>query len=267
MTTLESLESRVLFHAGDFDPALNHGAMAAAGIGGPGSVPTALAVLPDGGMLVAGSGYTNTHDRTAPTELVVVKFNFDGTFDDSFGANGEITATPRGMIAADQIALTPDGGFLILGGKTGTPMVLKFTAAGKVDTTFGKNGVLQLGSITDPGTLAVDSAGRIILPGRIDNAGVVRRYLANGAIDTSFADNGDYRIEPGSAAAPNQFHQIRISAAAVDSKDRIVFSGFDSLLQADVETGPQTIALTDLVNRLDDSARSTHRSTQRDCRR
>jgi len=103
------------------------------------------------------------------TELALAKYHFDGTLDTSFGAGGMIVATPRAMAGAFKLQLTPDGGFIVLGNATthgdimeaaGGEMLLKFTSAGKIDTTFGRNGVLKPEHYQ---SFAVDPQGRMML--------------------------------------------------------------------------------------------------------
>ena len=112
----------------------------------------------------------------------MVKYNFDGSLDTHFGVGGEIIATPRGVKSGSQIVSTPDGGFLVYGHDQS--LLLKFTDAGNVDTTFGSNGSVPLTDLTDIGSIKVDSRGRILIPAEGNPAqgnsmdafkGVVRR--------------------------------------------------------------------------------------------
>src|SRR5581483_1439126 len=228
----------------ELDPAFNSGAILSTGFDSGSSIANDIEALPDGGFLVAGTIRVR-HGSTATnqTQMALAKYHFDGTLDTSFGDGGKIAATPRGMDSAFKIELTPDGGFIVMG--TTAPqddyrsqvpggyekpvwdLLLKFTAAGKVDTTFGKNGVLKPDRIT---TFAVDSQGRILVgafqppdtTARASDA-TLTRYTSSGAVDTSFNQTGVF-ISASAAVPEGKFHIQTFNSIAFDSNGRILAS-------------------------------------------
>ena len=104
-----------------------------------------LRARPDGGWLVAGS---------APTGFGIVGFDAQGAIDPAFGTGGKLLVnadgTSRRDILVDVVPLK-SGKFMAVGqtektsAKSGQSLELvRFTAAGKLDTSFGKGGRLLL---------------------------------------------------------------------------------------------------------------------------
>jgi uncharacterized delta-60 repeat protein len=235
----ETLDSRVFLSAGNLDPAFNHGELVITPFANGSSVITDIEVLPDGGFLAAGT--VRVRDGTRPTDrtmLAIAKYHFDGTLDTSFGVNGKIENTPRGLTGAIRLQLTPDGGFIVMGNYetnaddadfNGNPVVtgggtlLKFTSSGRVDTHFAKNGVLKPGRAT---TFTVDQQGRILVGGWRDHPvnatdAILTRYTSGGALDTSFADNGQFvSVTPVTGEDINRWETF--NSVAIDSQGRVV---------------------------------------------
>src|SRR3954469_11884333 len=107
MCKIESLESRVFLHAGNFDDAFNSGSLLTLPLHKAGAAVSAMAVLPGGAIIAAGTEYANINGLNTATNVLIVKYDFEGRLDPSFGDNGIIEARPRGMQYADQIEPTP----------------------------------------------------------------------------------------------------------------------------------------------------------------
>ncbi len=96
--------------------------------------PSGLAVLSDGKILVSGS---------QNADVLLLRFNPDGTLDSSFALNGKVTANLGGDFFVDggvisgAMALQTDGKILVSGQSNGDLGVLRFNADGTLDTTFG----------------------------------------------------------------------------------------------------------------------------------
>jgi len=248
---VEPLDCRRLCAAGDLDPAFNHAALVKTDFPSGSGVIADVEVLPDGGILAAGTVRVRDGDTlTDKTQLALVKYRFDGSLDTSFGVGGKIVNTPRGMSGAVRLQLTPDRGFLVMGSPRtydgpnsndnpvvasfASPatnmsvMLLKFTATGKVDTRFGKNGVIKPDGID---TFTVDPQGRILVGGFRNHPGVpassyatdatLTRYAAGGALDTSFNDTGQFvSIAPDILEEESHYQTFR--SIAVDDHGRIL---------------------------------------------
>jgi uncharacterized delta-60 repeat protein len=115
---------------------------------------TALVELADGG-LVAG-GYQNQGTGTA----ALAKYTTTGALDPSFGTAGvKLFQVGGDSSAINDLVAQPDGKVLaaMYGGPSQHGYVVRFTATGELDPTFGQGGVVE----TDPlaGTYALERQG------------------------------------------------------------------------------------------------------------
>lgn len=69
-----------------------------------------LLVLPDGKFIVVGYG-----DNNGDQNMAVVKYNSDGSFDNTFNGNGKLFINTNGRGAGESILLLPNGNILIGG--------------------------------------------------------------------------------------------------------------------------------------------------------
>src|SRR5579862_7164770 len=96
LPALEPLDSRVLLSSsGALDPAFNNGRLLNTTFKNGESVISDVAALPDGGIIAAGTVRLRHNGAiTGGTEMTLVKYQFDGSLDPTFGAGGVIEATP-----------------------------------------------------------------------------------------------------------------------------------------------------------------------------
>jgi uncharacterized delta-60 repeat protein len=164
------------------------------------SMPHALALQPDGKLLVAGTAYSADAGRNV---FALARYNPDGEFDTTFGTGGRVltpvdTAGDAGNDEATALALAADGSIVLAGG-TGT-YPANFAAAryrpdGTLDPTFGTGGtvVTDLGGDDKAAAVAIQPDGKIVLAGRgVDNDDdwALLRYLPTGALDPTFGSGG-----------------------------------------------------------------------------
>jgi uncharacterized delta-60 repeat protein len=207
--------------AGDVDVTFGSGGVATSVIGA-----RKIALQPaDGKLLAVG---TSSYDN-----FQLARYYPDGTVDLAFGSNGVVTTDidqtrfqipPTGNPGEDSysrddafdVAVQADGKILVAGyfrntnpppGVAGSDdfVVVRYTANGVVDTTFGVNGVavaavLKAGIPTeDRGyALAVQADGKIVVTGEHYEGTkwgdfVTVRFTSTGAMDTTFAGTG-YKI-------------------------------------------------------------------------
>jgi uncharacterized delta-60 repeat protein len=157
---------------------------------------TALAVAPNGNILVAG----NCTGPTTLNNFCVSRFSANGTLDQEFGSAGlSITSMGEdGFESALSIALTQDGR-IVLGGYCSVASRISFCFAryrtdGNLDTNFGSAGkvVTQVGVLGGARSVAIQSDGKIVAAGDC-NASTNQstdfclvRLDSSGAVDTSF---------------------------------------------------------------------------------
>ncbi|MBZ5734927.1 hypothetical protein K8Z61_10505 [Nocardioides sp. TRM66260-LWL] len=156
----------------------------------------AIAVLPDGKILVAGRFGTAGPDRTTVGRLA--RLNANGTLDTGFADPNLLSTTISftNVIAYD-LAVQPDGKILVTGnfntaGPGDTPRggLARFNSNGTLDTGFGD---ASLGGTSFPtGTgLALQSDGKVLVAGRFTTVKSqprvgLARLTANGTLDTGF---------------------------------------------------------------------------------
>ncbi len=156
----------------------------------------AMALRPDGRIVVAGR---------SGGDFVVARYTTAGALDTTFGNGGIVTTdiSSGSVDYGEAVALQSDGKIVVAGfswiGGDADVAVVRYTAAGALDTSFGGDGIVTLdigsGTGNDRGyAVAVQSDGKIVVVGR-SNAAVaatvrdnflVVRYTATGALDTTF---------------------------------------------------------------------------------
>jgi|GEM_PF-6670847 len=172
--------------------------------------PVAVAVGTDGKIIVAGM---------SDSRFVAARLGANLALDPTFGTQGMVTwpdpahAEPGGQ-ELRAMAFQPDGK-VILAGTSGPGtdsadiLLVRLTAAGQTDGTFGTSGVVRTSlEVLQPSpgasssrdeafTVAVQANGRILVGGRyrnaFDTAGVLLRYLPDGQLDATFGTAGTVR--------------------------------------------------------------------------
>jgi uncharacterized delta-60 repeat protein len=189
----------------------------AVGTGKKAELARAVVIQSDGKVVIAGPiehDATATGDAARDTDIAVARFDTTGQLDPTFGANGITrldlsTGTVSGTAFRGDtvwgLTLLPGDNLLVVGGKLADGpdrtdidyAVVKLTASGAADTTFGTNGLvtLDIGTGSDnPRTAIVQPDGKIVVSGHTSDAGVITtvlfRLLPNGQFDSTFGRNG-----------------------------------------------------------------------------
>jgi len=159
-----------------------------------------MSLQSDGKILTAGTDFQT---------LIAGRFNTDGTLDSTFSDDGFIQDTfNRGW--ARMSKQMPDGGIIVQSWvRDVTPNVtalLKLDSAGKVDSSYGENGIMRLDSTNYTFRLSNDfhvyEDGKIVI---IGNAGLIEgdetnsyveviKVNSDGTMDDSFGNNGLVQI-------------------------------------------------------------------------
>ncbi len=135
--------------------------------GSPGveDIPAAVAVQPDGKVLVAGDSVT---------DLWVARFDATGTADASFGSAGMATLADSGAIKVVDMVVQKDGRILVAANASAAPktVVARFRADGTPDATWGDGGLLHidLGPESKLAAIKLQSTGKILVAGEVGNA-------------------------------------------------------------------------------------------------
>lgn len=211
---------------GALDTTFGSGGKVLIDFAGKSDIARALAVQPDGKIVVAG-GATNSADEE---RFGVARLNANGSLDAGFGTGGKVTTTIGGSSAdrAQALLIQADGkivagGFASFGSSsTGQDFALaRYTAAGALDAGFGTGGVVTtaLGSNGAKDIVrALAAQGDKIVAVGGDGDFRAARYTASGTLDSSFGTGGKVSaVFSGSIGIAN--------AVAVDGQNRLVLAG------------------------------------------
>ena len=224
----------------DLDPSFGDGGVVLTDFGHSYDWAYALALQPDGRIVVAG-----VSDAGGSKDFALARFNPDGTRDAGFGQGGLVTLGPRPLTTdiIHGIALQPDGKIVAAGvtfedvvtlNPHGDFMTARFLPDGRPDPAFGVGGVTTTdfgdGSYDEPFAVVLEPDGRVVLGG-YTNAGpgpgvlfgadqlALARYLPNGLLDPSFGDHGKVVFDGGGMVE-------RILALALTPDNGLVAGGF-----------------------------------------
>ena len=162
---------------------------------------SSLIVLPDNKIIYAGKSTT-----TFPSKMVVYKVNVDGSFDATFGTNGQVvfSSGPLSWHSLDALGVQSSGKLLLLGKNfdNNAPTVgsiSRLNANGSTDNSFGTNGVLvpSLGFSDNAVTYSMikvlnDNSFLVMGTHVAQNTrqNFVAKFDANGLLQTNFGNNG-----------------------------------------------------------------------------
>lgn len=186
---------------GSLDTSFGVGGKAVAAVGTREDVARAIAVQPDGRIVVAGLSY----QRTADYDFTLVRFMPDGTPDTGFGDQGRVVTDFGGdSDRAFALLVMPDGRIVAGGqtnvqrGSTGVDFALaRYLADGRLDTAFGSAGKVVApvlpGSTSDMvrgmALQTVDGTPRLLAVGG-EGDFTAARFTEAGVLDASFGSGG-----------------------------------------------------------------------------
>jgi uncharacterized delta-60 repeat protein len=187
-----------------------------------GDLANALALLPNGKMLVTSASFF-------PTSGFVSRYNSNGSLDTTFAISGQLGTTGP----ANTLLLLGNGEFLVGGNLSNSvrgPIgfaVSGYQAVGATDAQFGSHGgivtpVARFSTIVTSG-LGVQSSGDIVILGTASvphtpQVLALARYTAAGQLDPTFGTNGTVTTSFGTTA-------LAANGLAIQSDGKIVAVG------------------------------------------
>lgn len=131
------------------------------------------------------------------SESIIVRYNYDGIIDSTFGVDGKLTAN----FSINKIGLTGSDEKIIACGSSisagiGQFIVAQFNNNGTVDNTFGTGGktISVIGNNAELTAMKIQPDGKVLTGGFFYNVSdsdiVLVRYKANGTLDSAFGING-----------------------------------------------------------------------------
>jgi uncharacterized delta-60 repeat protein len=178
-----------------------------------------VAIQPDGKIVAVASGLVGV-------QLIRVLSN--GTLDTTFGTGGlTTTITAFGGIGGGGLALQSNGDIVLVAGSLNPSVMARFTSSGKLDTTFGTGGQVNLQYGT-PTQVAIQSNGKIVVTSGLSGklvfffpnaqAGSITRYNSNGSVDTTFGAAGTAASVASASALVLQSDGKIVVGGAITSK-------------------------------------------------
>ncbi|UAA39872.1 tandem-95 repeat protein [Paraneptunicella aestuarii] len=132
---------------------------------------------------------TTTADATPVVRLI--KIDDSGAMVTGFGTSG---ITDYVGATGIDMTMSADGSIYVLAQDYGSTdqLILKFTAAGTLDSSFATSGVMTLANITLKSVTALSDNSIVVL---MDNSGGwIQKFTSTGALDTNFANGGTYNL-------------------------------------------------------------------------
>lgn len=176
---------------GNLDTTFGTSGIVTTDLGGAGSGAQAMAVLPDGRILLAGLNVPS-----GAAVLAAARYQANGALDPTFADAGVlVTDQPT---SARAVVVDPTGNATLAGHDPADFVLLQVAPNGSKTVTFGSSGLVttDFGGSEDVSALVRQPDGRFVAAGTQVLAGdahfnaVLARYLANGTIDTSFGNSG-----------------------------------------------------------------------------
>ena len=192
---------------GDLDPSFGTGGRVVTDFNLSTDIAGAIALQPDGKLVVVGTTYTN--NDYSGEDFAIARYNADGSIDTTFGANGRVTTDFPGLAAsASSVLVQPDGKILVAGGAfplftfLGNMELVRYNPDGSLDAGFGDGGIVTTvfphGSYAS--ALALQPDGKILAAGTdyvnfssdasSDTDFALARYEADGSPDFGFGSGG-----------------------------------------------------------------------------
>jgi uncharacterized delta-60 repeat protein len=203
----------------DLDPTFGVGGVVLTDFGHSYDWAYALALQPDGKIVVAG-----VSDASGSKDFALARYLPDGVLDVGFGKGGLVTNDLRSLTAdiIHGIAIQPDGRIVAAGVSYedvvtlqphGDFMAARYTPDGDRDLTFGVAGVVTTDfgdeSYDEPYAVVLQPDGKMVLGGYTTSGGgpgvlfgadqlALVRYMPNGLLDPSFGQGGLVVFDGGS---------------------------------------------------------------------
>jgi uncharacterized delta-60 repeat protein len=219
--------------------------MATVPISGIENIATAVAIQTDGKIIIGGS---TRKAQDSASEFVLVRYNSDGSIDNSFGNQGKVIISEgvRGFISK-RFSIQSDGRIVVLGQHTRLDpneqknpflapaertisdlVITRLNSDGSLDKDFGKYGkavtpIDKMASLNSS-TFAIQPDGKIVIGGSASGKKqkfgnfAMQRYKTNGVLDNSFGKGGKVITEINNAISS-------INAIAIQPDGKIVAVG------------------------------------------
>ncbi len=217
------LIQNISFAQGELDNSFGTGGKVTTNIINTDDFGNSTVVQPDGKIIVVGYSYNGP---SSDANFVLVRYNSDGTLDDTFGHGGKVTTDfSNTQEVGNSVALQNDGKIIVAGNSNNQNFVVaRYKSNGTLDSTFGTAGKVTtdfFGSGVDGNSVAIQTDGKIIVAGyaytNFHFNFTLARYNSNGTLDNSFNGNGKVVTDFGNYS--------QINSVRIDSNQKIMAAG------------------------------------------
>jgi uncharacterized delta-60 repeat protein len=205
---------------GSLDPGFGAGGTATVSFGDESDFPMAVAVQPDGKIVVVGSAYDGSANRIA-----VARLRGNGSLDPTFGTGGKVTTVVGDSSTGLAVVIQPDAKIVVVGtthsGSATDFLVERYMPNGTPDDNFGGGGTVttHFENAATANSVALQANGKIVVAGYGDTpcsshspsrlcprpppkcapqhrfcggptSFALARYMPNGPLDSSFGSGG-----------------------------------------------------------------------------
>ncbi len=186
----------------------------------------------DGKIVVVGFG-ADDDDGTTVRDMIVRRFNDDGTRDNTFGGGDGLFVDVNTDSEGSAFEFDADGKIVVAGTIDDEAALWRLNSDGTLDTTFDGDGFVTLDAGTRANDVAIDGDGKIVIcgdnfldddQGGVNNGDVnafVARFNDDGTLDTTFDVDGIVNIDDVIEAAGQDI----LNAIAIDGAGKIVAAG------------------------------------------
>lgn len=202
--------------------------------------PSAIRMQPDGRILVCGTtGNSSPNDRG-----FVIRFNADGSLDNSFAGNGILYIQYPDITMIKNLVVLSNGQIMLLSTiiTSGAELILiKINSNGSIDTGFGVNGVAAINastnSYTDYTRIELQADGKFIVGGNPYESGsnyiinfLLARINGDGTLDTNYGSSGFYTI------SANLEQSYQFADLVIQPDGKVIASGVGTVYYNPVST-------------------------------
>jgi uncharacterized delta-60 repeat protein len=205
---------------------------------------SSLVVQGDGKIVISGSIF---NESTQSKDLLIVRFNSNGSLDTTFGSNGRVVTDIGANDKALGVRLQKVGieERIVITGSTGFSgsediILVRYLSTGALDTAFGTGGKVQtsFGSGSDIGSdLVILPDNKIFVVGETNSGSsgkadfAIVRYNSDGQLDLSFGQTGKTTINTSSSTSGGD-GALKVK---LDSKGKILILGYADSATAGVD--------------------------------
>ncbi len=189
-----------------------------------------VAIQSDGKILVAGSSWSIPDNKS---DCVLIRYDGGGNLDTTFNSTGFVV-TGLGETRCNDVVIQHDGKIVAVGtnydGDDHDVVVIRYNSDGSLDTSFNNTGIVMTDLDSDDyaQSVALQSNGKIVVAGSIDQNFALMRYKSDGSPDTGFSTSGIVTTSIGTISAFGQ-------ALAIQPDGKIVVAGHNDSDAGDID--------------------------------